>query len=461
MLTCPHAVTVPLLVLTVAASRVVEHEELRKHTIHLLVTRHGLSCANIVEKWINKNDWGRGYMLDPALGNVGAHTSKLTAEEVNAWLKYKSLSVDALVSSNIGRAMETGIRMFPMVSPLYVVPYIREHASGDSNKPAEKTAQIRNLISVLGNSSFKVDYRWIDVFGGDFGTWNQFLQFMRLSFLPELVDKLNKPSGSPIVVGVTTHSKFMRDSDVGTDCHQHWDKKSDDGKPLNNQVLDLTYEFVVSKQPPGLDATPKYMLRRDKQPCNEVAGQRPLENSAFRHTGRICLSDVGDACLKPILQYAKWPDTLIGNTDEHNIVKAARQAIRVKEQLEKANVDVDAITEQQTALGKILNYLGGNINCASDGLGCRPSMYCQRPNIGIGSCSLKDEYRADKLASRLQQAMQSMTKASKELSGLNESIHRQMKKECWTGGHPQPLKLPASDKFEEPLREFINMLGNG
>jgi len=459
-------VAVPLLLLTVGASRVLEVETLREHKVHLLVTRHGLSCSNIVEKWISKYDWGRGNILDPLLGNVGAHTSKSAAEEVEAWLHKQSLSVDALVSSNIGRAMETGIRMFPMASPLYVVPYIREHASGDSNEPAERPAQVRNLINAIGNSSFMVDYRWIDIFGGDFGTWDRFLEFMRLSFLPDLVEKLNKPSGSPIVIGVVTHSKFMRDSDVGTHCRKHWDYKSDDAKPLNNQVLDLTYEFKVSKPPPGFDATQIYALRRDGQPCNEVTSAQPLKNAAFKHTGRICLSDVGDVCLKPILEFAKWPGTLIDNTEESNIVDVSRQAIRVRAKLEKARLDVETFTKQLTALNNLLSNMGGKIYCASDGsFKCAPALYCQKSGFGMGSCAVKDEYRADKLARPLQLAEQSVKTHAKQLFQLMETIHTETKKECWTGGHPQPLKLSslklsADYKIEKPLREFINNLGN-
>merc|ERR1740123_1350231 len=123
-------------------------------------------------------------MSDPPLGGMGVYTAERAREEVNVWLQKKQMSLDAVLSSNMGRAMETAFRMYPSVaSPLYAVPYIRDDTKGDSNKPAEQPDQITNLARVLREThNFSVDYHWIDVHGGDPGTWDQFLFFLRTQF---------------------------------------------------------------------------------------------------------------------------------------------------------------------------------------------------------------------------------------------------------------------------------------
>ncbi|CAK0831906.1 unnamed protein product, partial [Prorocentrum cordatum] len=231
------------------------------YDVHLLVTRHGLSCANIVETWVHKLDAGRRLMHDPLLGGVGIHGCSEGRTAVEAYLHNRSLPpYDAVVSSVLARAMETALLTYPQqAAPLYVVPFIREHAAGLSNAPKEPVEQLADLNASVPYD-FRVDYRWVEEFGSQKGSWDQFLHFLEQSFLPDLVSRLGKPPGSKIVLPVVTHSLFMRDSDVGEKCKAAFGENPS-GKPLNNQVVEMTYAFhsgeaAVLRAEPGQDRRP-------------------------------------------------------------------------------------------------------------------------------------------------------------------------------------------------------------
>jgi len=230
------------------------------YDVHLLVTRHGLSCANIVETWVHKLDAGRRLMHDPLLGGVGIHGCSEGRTAVEAYLHNRSLPpYDAVVSSVLARAMETALLTYPQqAAPLYVVPFIREHAAGLSNAPKEPVEQLADLNASVPYD-FRVDYRWVEEFGSQKGSWDQFLHFLEQSFLPDLVSRLGKPPGSKIVLPVVTHSLFMRDSDVGEKCKAAFGENPS-GKPLNNQVVEMTYAFhsgeaAVLRAEPGQEAS--------------------------------------------------------------------------------------------------------------------------------------------------------------------------------------------------------------
>lgn len=221
------------------------------YDVHLLVTRHGLSCTNIVEKWVNKFDAGRRHMHDPLLGGVGVHGCHEGRKAVESYLNIRGLPpYDAVVSSVLARAMETALLTYPQqAAPLYVVPFIREHAAGLSNAPKEPAGQLADLNTSVPYD-FHVDYRWIDEFGSQKGSWDQFLYFLEQSFLPDLISRLEKPPGSTIVLPVVTHSLFMRDSDVGEKCKDAF-KSNPSKKPLNNQVVEMAYAFHSSEAANG------------------------------------------------------------------------------------------------------------------------------------------------------------------------------------------------------------------
>lgn len=216
------------------------------YNVSLLITRHGLSCTNIAEKWISSYDIGRGRIHDPLLSGAGEYSCQESGKVVEAWLQDHQYTIDAVLSSNLARAMETAILMFPKnIAPLYVVPYIREDAIGYSNAPKEHKEQLQSLQGAL-NKPLNVEYRGVDMLNGEKGTWTEFMYYLEQYFLPAFLNKHEKPSGTRIVLPVVTHSLFMRDSIVGERCGHAWTSKNEK-KPLNNQVVNMPYTFEIKE----------------------------------------------------------------------------------------------------------------------------------------------------------------------------------------------------------------------
>lgn len=219
----------------------------KKYKVQLLVTRHGLSCANIAQKWISNFDVGRGYIHDTLLSGAGYTASVESAKEVDQWLKTNGFRIDAVLSSVLARAMQTALYMFPgHTAPLHVVPYIREKGEGLSNAPKPQNEQVEHLQSALDNRSFALDYAWVNEFGSKLGTWEEFLTFLEQFFLPDLISK--NGGETTITLPVVTHSNFMRDS-LGK-CSKAWKDKGED-KPLNNQVVNMVYTFEARDTQPS------------------------------------------------------------------------------------------------------------------------------------------------------------------------------------------------------------------
>jgi len=224
----------------------------KTYKVQLLVTRHGLSCANIAQKWVGNWDVGRGFIHDTLLSGAGESGSIEAARDVKRFLESHSLTVDAVLSSVLARAMQTAIYMFPEhadSAPVHVMPYIREIGRGLSNAPKSQAEQPAHLQSALGGKPLDLDYKWVNEFGFEQGSWEEFLHFLEQFFLPELVSK--KGSDTTIVLPVVTHSNFMRDS--LRKCSKAWTDKGAD-KPLNNQVVNMVYEFEARDEVPERDA---------------------------------------------------------------------------------------------------------------------------------------------------------------------------------------------------------------
>mmetsp|Transcript_65740 Transcript_65740/g.129542 ORF Transcript_65740/g.129542 Transcript_65740/m.129542 type:complete len:483 (+) Transcript_65740:93-1541(+) len=431
----------------------------REHPVHLLVTRHAVTCATIVEEWVSSFDFGRSFLTDPPLGGMGVYTSQKAREEVNDWLKEKQLSLDAVLSSNMGRAMETAFHMYPSAaSPLYVVPYIRDDTKGESNKPAKKSDQITNLVRVLGGvHNLSVDYHWIGVHGGDPGTWDGFLSFLRQQFLPTLVARLDKPNGSPIVLGVVTHSHHMRDSRIGEQCNQFWKRRgSTDDKPFNNQVLDMTYIFTKSHLG-GADVTPNYKLREVGPFCSEVTGDEPMKNIPSAHP-KLCLRDVGNSCLGPIMRNSFLPEKLLSKTFEHEIVNIAQEIMTVNKNVEDGDKTFKGISDEKTKLEKLLEQHGGQITCQGSGGDCSPSGYCQRRG---DNCNVREQFRTERIAKLATQEAQITPRLAEDiekLRRLKEKIEELKVRDCWTGGRPEPLRLPKAEHLVLQFGEGVKQL---
>jgi hypothetical protein len=307
-----------------------EQDTSTTHEVSLLVIRHGLSCSNYVEHWVSKLDVGRGFILDPLLGGIGEYGARESGRRTMAWLKERNATLDATISSVLARAIETSLLAFPghdQKRPLLVAPFIRELASGDSNRPRDPAEQLTQLVkrvpagnTTVGVAPFQVDYKWSEVFGASQGgDWDKFIKLLENSLLPELVQKLRKPSGSHIVLAVTTHSLLMK-KHLSNKCGRFFE-----GKPLNNQVLHVPYTFRTIVPPAGRfpDKTVRYELKESAAPCENVAPGSSLKDAKGQRRDDICLRDIGDSCIEPIMAKALAGTKLYDVTLEHKMIHLA------------------------------------------------------------------------------------------------------------------------------------------
>lgn len=357
------------------------------YNVELLVTRHGLSCANIVEQFIGWYDAGREKIHDPLLSGAATQACVKTGEDVEAWLEKSGKTIDATVSSVLGRAMETALRSYPKYAkPLFVVPYIRETSSALSNAPKEQREQLQELVEALDGHGFKVDYRWANAFGIEGVSWDKFKHFLANSFLPDLVARSNKTQGSTIVLAVVTHSNFMRDSEVGNKCAHFW-KNRGAKKALNNQVLKMTYTWKVDVPSPGsADVTPVYDLAESDVPCDELSGGQSTKDASGKKRQQLCLKDIGK-CAASIQQSAWMPHVLWAKTYEKQLMDVKAQRAQ-------------ALLERESARHAIAHITYGH-----------------------------DDWAA-KLKHRLSKADKVIEKATSQIESL-------MQETCWSGGRPQ------------------------
>lgn len=396
----------------------------KDYQVHLLVTRHGLSCTNIVEKWGNSLDFGRSGMLDPLLGGLGEYGSKEMGKQTANWLSKKQLRIDSVVSSNLGRAIQTALLMYPGTSPLYIVPHIREHANGASNSPKPPDEQVDAIAEAI-NTTFQLNYEWLRVFGDKPGTWRDFEFFLQHSFLPSLVNHLDKKAGSDIVIPVVTHSMFMRES-IGNLCGQFWGDRGY-SKPLNNQVIHLTYNFTIRSAPPGShDATPMHYFQL-AAPCEQVAEGM----SAMQSNSRVCMSDIGDTCSALIKRYAYSGNRVWDRTVESDMVIMTKRIANLEDSLSNLGQKLDLKTDLFAAAN-----LRGRVSCIMTwGGSCSPSSMCHYKASEI-SCVPKATYDADRLRQDIQKLSIRSQQVKHELNFSTTQLADWEAMRCRGGGNP-------------------------
>jgi len=259
--------------------------------------------------------------------------------------------------------------------------------------------------------------------------------------LPALVARLNKPSGSPIVLGIVTHSHFMK-AGIGAKCSRFWEERGSPEKPLNNQVLDMTYTFTQYSVG-GADVTPYYTLKPVHPICSEVTGDEPMKNTPSAHSGKLCLRDVGDPCMNFTLTYALASDKLIGKTFEKEILQISQEIVAGAQRMTDLDASFKSLVESKAALEEILKQHGGQIKCtAGTSTDCAPSDYCYRRKE---TCQVKEDYSTEKLAklaTQLEQAQQRLIEEVGLDGRLKQKLEELKKTTCWTGGRPEPLMLP-------------------
>lgn len=371
----------------------------KSYPVTILVIRHGLSCANVVQKWLSKADFGRGSIMDPALAGAGQLGSEEAGLKVAEWLAHpqRQYSIDATLSSPLARAVETSLLAFGAKHPVQVVPFIREVGSSSvSNTPFENhTDQIQQLHQILKgmdiSDSFQVDYHFADGVGQlQPGDWNQFLQFLANVYIPDLLLRSYRRPGRRLVLAVTTHSKFLAKA-LGEACNLKQ-------KLPNNAVLHLEYVFSEKQLVSGMSAG--YSLEPDiTQPCEVIhEGQRLTDEEG--NMKEMCTADIGDACMESIYRHAILNWKLPGITVENEIWTLSKKI---------ATLEVDISSLQQ-----IFSNLLNEIKLRNTGMNAVPR----------------------ELIARAKQLLTDLERKHDECETIFPRAQSLKHGACWTGGKP-------------------------
>lgn len=283
--------------------------------LELVVTRHALSCANIVSEWKGSKYTGRNVgaqftgtfapnrmVADPILAAAGVQGSREMRVHIQKKIEQNNSGVDmpdAVLASELVRSIETAHLQYP-AKQIHVVPWIREGGfkfgigEGSDNLPLSTKQQINSLTSALalGEEGLPaLEDKWmedshgerpVDLHGQD-GNWGKFLDFLGNAFLPELIPTLHKPKGGKVTLAIVTHSNFMAKTPDLKHCSTLWEGNKGN-KPLNNEAVKLTY-FATD-----VNSTGKRFSFVQKPECMQVAPGMSY------HGRELCMSDIGNAC---------------------------------------------------------------------------------------------------------------------------------------------------------------------
>eukprot|EP00416_Gambierdiscus_australes_P015087 CAMPEP_0171056886 /NCGR_PEP_ID=MMETSP0766_2-20121228/1398_1 /TAXON_ID=439317 /ORGANISM="Gambierdiscus australes, Strain CAWD 149" /LENGTH=403 /DNA_ID=CAMNT_0011511889 /DNA_START=105 /DNA_END=1316 /DNA_ORIENTATION=+ len=315
-------------------------------TVNLLVVRHGVSCTNIIEKWsqLGGADFLRGWMLDPPLAGMADLGNEEGKIALKRWSNETGFKIDAVLSSVLLRAMQTAVGMHE-ADPLYIVPFIREHANGLSNNPSAPKNQTAALQEMVPGQ--KVNYDFVNMTHRDYdkGTWEDFVGFLRDKFLPFIISKLDPESEQKrtITLLIATHSKFLKEQSTALSdrCQRFWDTR--DGKPFNSQVFLVNYTFSsVCEGCKGNNT-----LRSAGDHCQAVYNGTSIYD-AEGDLKALCVSDMGDRCTDKIAAYSLSPRPLIRDTLEARIAAQAHEVKKSDKQVEEIRQELGCRKEEDT-----------------------------------------------------------------------------------------------------------------
>lgn len=395
----------------------------RSYKVTLLIIRHGLSCSNVVEKWISKADFGRGNIADPALAGVGQYGSEEAGKAIRDWLKQKNYTLDAALSSVLGRAMETSLLTFGLPfpefsQPLEVVPYVREDATeSPSNMPRdshiEQLDELAKAMKPKNITNYQVDYHLADGVGFlSSGNWDDFLKFLKNIYLPRAIANLGKKPNSRIVLAVTTHSKL-----IGKFLKSKCELKK---KIQNNGVLHMEYNYR-QRDDEGFRVG-QYSLEElevsDNSRCDAIHHGLDLHNQEGK-LKEMCVSDVGSTCMKSILDHAIFGSSMPKLTSEHRIFELAQYMSSTELELDSRQ---QSLRQQLVEIAKELrssNGKGGGIT------------------LGV--------MKAKELSRQISEMYDDLVKDLATMQGLK-------KQQCWSGGFPD-VKGYLQYSNAKPFRE--------
>jgi len=280
---------------SVGIFRPFEHQRgLPRHNrkVTLLVTRHGLSCTNFVEKFLSWSDIGRRHIADPMLADFGVHGCD-RAKDALAALENRP-HPDVVLSSGLLRAIETALRVYSEDNvPVVVAPFISEKAGTEaSNNPVDQSVQVERLAAALGGEAAgRVTYAHARPrLMQQKPDWEKFKQFIAEAILPDVVKGQDKDN---IVIAVVTHSMFLKETELQQGCREHWKRQGQD-KALNTQTFQVEYDW---------DGRWDSQLELNKH-FPEGKWCRELHGGLSWNTTAYCQTDVGEWCTEHIQRHA-------------------------------------------------------------------------------------------------------------------------------------------------------------
>lgn len=325
---------------------------LLKHTlqsdklrVNLLVTRHALSCANIVHSNGGRTSWQHSRMLDPSISQCGVDRARRAAEAVAVHLQNRT--IDFVLSSSLTRAMETAIHQYPehLIIP---VPYLSEKSPGYDNRPADVDSQIASLSTRYPYVHGRINFEWMRhrVWGEARHRYNEpsfasFLAFLVEDFLPRIAF-----DGNEVTIAVVTHSHFMKDEEpIASHCSSLWD--ADTGKPRNNQVVEMSYDVDRANMELGVSVFPMRnatLLAVGGQYCRDVFTAFPKIDPRM-----LCDRDIGNVCRAEVDSLSWAPHLLTKEQEIGKVTLRHEQAISALDSDMRVNRTSRAYANQAVA----------------------------------------------------------------------------------------------------------------
>jgi len=346
------------------------------YNVDLIVTRHGLSCANIVSEFKAggikaryKNLGGNRKIEDPILAQAGVQGS-LQMGEIS-----KHVKPDAVLASTLLRAIETAMLQYPS-DAVHIVPWIRESSAltkypgfgeGKDNLPKDRQSQIdrlrEELNGIFSNSGMAPwQYSlsdWTDNDTREYNhNWENFKAFLKMNFLPWIIRNSGKQPGSTITLAVVTHSHFMaKEPDIKNYCGEFW---SGNGKPYNNQAVNISYVYELTELSSS-DVDPETQRRKityhaelqQKEGCSQAAPglQYKKRTLCRRDIGGSCESDIAEKKLN-LPEHLEEMITKKMAEQEGYASKIENAVTNMKDKLENLDVNRDSFHKNEAKVAE-------------------------------------------------------------------------------------------------------------
>lgn len=314
------------------------------HKISLLIVRHGLSCANLIQKQSNYWDLGGRYIPDPALTGIGQFDSTVAGHAISKWMKEprqvedKIVKVDATLTSALGRAIETSLLTFAGDQlQAEVVPFVQPKGSDEPLSHSEQLQKLRKSLSRRNMTNFYVDYHWADGAHAKKNTWDEFIAFLANIYLPVTLKRLGKEIGNRTVLAVTTHNKWI-DEFLKKKCGLS-------EKLRSNGVLHLEYNFIQQASP-RTDMVAPFKLEEVKgRQCETIhEGSRAMDTDDSDIFGKLCVADIGELCIGSAGNHAFF-GSRVTETLEAQIVDLSNQMMQTESNIHRTQEELTQIQD--------------------------------------------------------------------------------------------------------------------